>query len=90
MAWYAVGHHLYALMILGRVSMRPGMGTLDLALRAELANIGPYLAASENKAASLLTYLPDGSIKQDSFWQLRQLFGSASSVSLAHNERPSP
>lgn len=75
-----VGHHLYALMILGRVSMRPGMGTLDLALRAELANIGPYLAASENKAASLLTYLPDGSIKQDSFWQLRQLFGSASSI----------
>ncbi|KAL8408023.1 hypothetical protein RB594_006720 [Gaeumannomyces avenae] len=75
-----VGRHLYAIMILGRVNMRQGMGSLDLAFRSELTNIGPYLIASENKMASLLTYLPDGSVKQDSFWQLRELFASASSM----------
>lgn len=75
-----IGQHLYAIMILGRVNMRQGMGSLDLAFRSELANIAPYLVASENKMASLLTYLPDGSVKQDSFWQLRELFSCASSM----------
>jgi hypothetical protein len=76
-----IGRYLYAIIVLGRVGMRSGMGSLDRTLRGELASLGPYLEASERRIASLITYLPDHQPKHDSYWQLQQLFQSASSVS---------